>query len=39
MTLPIAIVSSVALICITAFITPVVLKGMDMAIKKFQEKQ
>jgi len=31
MTTPIAIVSSVALICITAFITPVVLKGMDFA--------
>ena len=31
MTMPIAILSSVVLICITAFLTPVVLKGMDMA--------
>ena len=33
MTMPIAILSSVVLICITAFLTPVVLKGMDMAMK------
>ena len=38
MTLPIAIVSSVFLICITAFMTPVVLKGMDFAKNKKGDK-
>ena len=37
MTLPIAILSSVALICITAFITPVTLKGMDIVLKQKQK--
>ena len=37
MTMPVAIVSSIALICITAFITPVTIKGMDMAMKKKTE--
>lgn len=38
MTIPIAIVASVALICITAFITPVVLKGMDLKENKPDKK-
>jgi hypothetical protein len=38
MTMPIAILSSVALICITAFITPVALKGMDMVFGKKSDR-